>query len=107
MGKYIMGYLLVGLTLVCGALKGYCGKKTSYLTEDIADAAGANLIRMCLCIAIGGASVMIGANVGGLIISPSALAVCALCGFFTAAFVITWLLAVKSSAYMMVDCSAA
>lgn len=99
----MIGYLYVALVLACGGIKGYCGKRTSYLTRTVSDAAMLNLLRMLLCIIIGGTIMLIGGNVTALAVSGTELLSAALNGVFSAAFVVTWLLAVKSSAYMMVD----
>lgn len=48
-----MGYVFLAISLLCGATKGYCGKRTSGHTERITDAVYANLLRMLLCIVIG------------------------------------------------------
>ena len=48
-----MGYLFLALSLLCGATKGFCGKKTSGFVREYKDAMFANFIRMLFCIAIG------------------------------------------------------
>ena len=44
-----MVYLFVILALLCLAVKGFCGKKTSIYAEKISYAFLLNLVRMLLC----------------------------------------------------------
>ncbi len=98
-----MGYLFLFIALLAGATKGYCGKKTSGYTADFKDAILANLIRMLLCIIIGLALILFGGNISDLMPTAKTLTIAALSGISTAAFVVTWLISVKKSAYMMLD----
>lgn len=98
-----MGYLFLMIALLAGATKGYCGKKTSGYTDNFGDAVLANEIRMVLCIVIGFLIVLASGDLSTLIPSVKMLGISALSGIFTAIFVVTWLISVKKSAYMMVD----
>ena len=98
-----MGYLFLLIALLAGAAKGYCGKKTSGYTDRFGDAILANGIRMVLCIVIGFVIILAGGDLSTLIPSAQMLGISALSGVFTAIFVVTWLISVKQSAYMMVD----
>ena len=98
-----MGYLFLMIALLAGTTKGYCGKKTGGLITATKGALLANLIRMGLCILIGFAVVFFGGNTADLIPSVPLLAIGALSGIFTALFVVTWLICVKRSAYMLLD----
>ncbi|MBR5499995.1 MAG: DMT family transporter [Clostridia bacterium] len=98
-----MGYLFLMIALLAGATKGYCGKKTSGYTDNFGDAVLANEIRMVLCIIIGFLIVLASGDLSTLIPSVKMLGISALSGIFTAIFVVTWLISVKKSAYMMVD----
>lgn len=88
---------------MAGAAKGYCGKKTSGYTDSFGEAILANGIRMMLCIVIEFVIVLVSGDVSTLIPSAKMLGISALSGIFTAVFVVTWLISVKKSAYMMVD----
>ena len=98
-----MGYLFLSLALLAGATKGFCGKKTSGFTANMRSAVLLNLIRMLLCIVFSFAVLLCMGGLDALTLSPKAIGVSALSGISTAAFVVTWLLSVRKSAYMMVD----
>ncbi len=100
-----MGYLFILVALLAGAAKGYCGKKTSGHTDNFGDAILANGIRMVLCMIIGFLIVLASGDLSTLVPSVKMLGISALSGVFTAIFVVTWLISVKKSAYMMVDIS--
>ena len=55
-----MGYLFLSFALICGAVKGFCGKKISGYAENIKSAVFLNLIRMLLCIVFGFVILMLG-----------------------------------------------
>ena len=98
-----MGYVFLAISLICGATKGYCGKKTSGRTEQAFDAVCANLLRMFLCIAIGFFSVLLSEGFPAFRVSGRTFAICFLSGLATSVMVVSWLLAVKKGAYMMLD----
>lgn len=98
-----MGYLFLGIALLAGATKGYCGKRTSGYVEGYSGAMLANLIRMLFCIIIGLGMVAVGGNWSTLAPNASLLAISAISGIGTSAFVVSWLLSVKKGAYMMLD----
>ena len=100
-----MGYLFLTVSLLAGATKGYCGKKTSGYVSGYKDAVLSNIIRMVFCVLIGfaitavrygPASVFTDVDVRGLLIAV-------LSGVTTAGFIVTWLISVKKGAYMMLD----
>lgn len=98
-----MGYLFLGLALMAGLIKGYCGKRTSGYTDGFRDAMSANLLRMLFCIVIGFLVLMLGGEWKGLIVTPTVLVISALSGVATSFFVVSWLVSVKKGAYMMLD----
>ena len=98
-----MGYIFLIIALMAGVTKGYCGKKTSGYTNSFGDAILANCIRMLLCIVIGFVLILAGGDLARLVPSGQMLWLSALSGVFTAVFVVSWLIAVKKSAYMMLD----
>lgn len=98
-----MPYLFVALVLLAGSIKGYCGKKTSGCVQERADALFINVIRMLLCIVIGMAIVWSAGDISKLPLSSGTLAIYSLSGISTSVFVVSWLLAVRTSAYMLVD----
>ncbi len=98
-----MGYLFLGIALLAGATKGFCGKKTSNFVQDFYGASFANMIRMLMCIGIGFIIIVIGGDISYLKLSLSSLLIALLSGVGTAMFVVTWLLSVKKGAYMLVE----
>ena len=98
-----MGYIFLMISLFAGTLKGYCGKKTSSYTVSIGNAIFANTIRMILCILIGFLLIFATEDLRILIPSRTLLLISALSGISSAVFVVTWLISVKKSAYMMLD----
>lgn len=98
-----MGYLFLLIALLAGATKGYCGKKTSGYIGGFRDSMIANIIRMVLCIVIGFCLILFSGELSAMAPTGSLLAISALSGISTAVFVVTWLVSVKKSAYMMLD----
>lgn len=99
----MMGYLFLAISLFAGVTKGYCGKKTSGYVNGYKDAMLANTIRMVLCTLIGIILIIASGNVEQLRPTPQILAISALSGVTTSAFVVCWLISVKKGAYMMLD----
>ena len=98
-----MGYLFLTLALAAGITKGYCGKKTSFAIQSNSDSMIMNLLRMILCIIIGTVLVVVQDGVGALAPSASLILISALSGVASAMFVVSWLLSVRTGAYMMVE----
>lgn len=98
-----MGYLFIAIALLSGSIKGYCGKKTSGAVEEYSDAMLVNMIRMIFCILIGFAILAFRGNIDLLAIDLHTLLITALSGVMTSLFVVSWLIAVKKGAYMMLD----
>ena len=98
-----MGYVFLAAALLAGVTKGYCGKKTSGYTKNFRDAILANLIRMILCGGIGFVLILLTGELKSLAPTREMLLIAVLSGVSTAVFVVTWLVAVKKSAYMMLD----
>lgn len=98
-----MGYLFLSIALAAGATKAYCGKKMGSFAANTQSAVLINIIRMCLCTLFGILLILLGSHCGFLTLDKKALLISAISGISTSVFVVTWLLAVKKSAYMMVD----
>lgn len=98
-----MGYLFLSISLLAGAVKGYCGKKTGNFATTLQSAVFLNLIRMVLCVVLGAIVVFAYKDVESLSLSPAVLGISALSGISTSLFVVTWLISVRKSAYMMLD----
>lgn len=98
-----MAYIYLLISLLAGATKGYCGKRTSGRINGWHNAIAANLLRMGLCILIGFGVVAFGGELSGLVPSGKELAIYALSGISTSVFVVTWLIAVRTSAYVLMN----
>ena len=98
-----MGYLFIFISLLCGVTKGYCGKKTSGALVNTSDSMLVNTVRMIACIFIGLAITAVQGDLRSLAASPLFILISALSGISTAIFTVSWLLSVRSGAYMMVD----
>ena len=98
-----MGYFFIALALFAGCTKGYCGKKTSGFVEKSKDAVFISFIRMLLCILIGAILIIVAKDTPYLIPDAKMLPVYLLSGVSTSAFVVIWMLAVRKSAYMLID----
>ena len=98
-----MSYLFLALALFAGAAKGFCGKKSSSVLSGIKDMALANVIRMCICMAVGIIIIALGGNIGQIVPTAKLIAISALSGISTAVFVVAWMVSVRKSAYMLID----
>lgn len=98
-----MGYLFLMLAILAGVTKGYCGKRTSGFIKEYRDAMFANSIRMILCIIIGFVMLIIQNQLAQLKIDRQVFMITLFSGISTSVFVVTWLLAVRKGAYMMMD----
>lgn len=98
-----MGYLFLFIALLAGSTKGYCGKKTSGYTTGFSGAILTNVVRMILCCIIGFVLILVGGELGALVLTRDMLVISAVSGISTAVFVVTWLVCARKSAFMMLD----
>ena len=98
-----MGYLFLSLALAAGVIKGYCGKRTGNAIAHSSDSMVMNGLRMGLCIIIGFALLLLQGEVSALAGDTALVWIALLSGVSTAAFVVAWLLSIRSGAYMMVE----
>ena len=98
-----MGYLFLSLALAAGITKGYCGKRTSGAIEHSSDSMVMNSLRMGLCVIIGFVMILLQGELSSLTGDATLVWISLLSGVSTAAFVVAWLLSIRSGAYMMVE----
>ena len=98
-----MGYLFILIGVLAGSIKGFCGKKTSSYVEESSDAMFVNGFRMVLCVVIGFLLLLAQNSLQLLAIDGTVLWITLLSGITTSLFVVTWILAVKTGAYVMLD----
>lgn len=94
-----MLYLI--LAVIAGSTKGFCGKKTSGYVNGIADSVLMNIIRMVICCIIGVVFALV--QNASFSFGGKELGIYVFSGISMAAFVISWLIAVKSGAYMLIN----
>jgi drug/metabolite transporter (DMT)-like permease len=99
----VIGYIFLLIALLCGSTKGYCGKKSSGTIVYSSDALLVNTLRMTLCILIGFIIIAVSGKIPQLLVSPTVLGIAALSGIATSGFVVSWLLSVRTGAFMMID----
>ena len=99
----MLGYLFLALALLAGVIKGYCGKNSGGTLVLASDAMLVNTVRMLACIVIGVALIAIGNDWSSLTLDPTVIWISALSGVCTSLFVVSWLLAIRTGAFMMVD----
>lgn len=98
-----MGYVFLGIALLAGTTKGYCGKKMGTFTVNMQSAVLVNIVRMAVCAALGALIVFLSQDVSLIVPDKRLLLISFVAGISTSVFVVTWLLSVRQSAYMMVD----
>ena len=98
-----MGYLFLSFALAAGLAKGFCGKKISGSTQTLADASLINLLRMACCVLIGACLMLAGGVIPFADFDAPTILAAALSVIFTSVFVVTWLISVRSGAYVMLD----
>jgi len=98
-----MGYLCLAVALITATVKGFCGKKTSVITKNVTDAILANTIRILICTMTGFFLCAITDGFTALVPSFEMLMISAISGISMAVFLVSWLISIKRSAYMMVD----
>ena len=96
-----MKYVLILTVLLCLAIKGFCGKKTSQAVASVGDAFRFNFTRMLFCLVIGILPVAI--EGAGLLVEGKMLAICLLSGATNVGFVAFWIFAVRKIALVTVD----
>lgn len=102
----VIGYLFLFLAVFMGALRGYCGKKTSGIIANVTDGLFLHAFRMLLCVGIG--AVLLLFSSAPAQIDGTVLWIALLSGVCNAFFMLGWLFSVRSGAYLLVDmCSAA
>ncbi len=98
-----MGYIFLAAALFSGLTKGYLGKLTSNTASDTNKALLISAVRMFFCTVIGLLLPALQGELSCLNVDIQVLLVCIMSGAGTTFFVVSWLLSVRKSAYMMLD----
>ena len=98
-----MGYLFLAAVLAAGGVKGFCGKKQSMMISGTRPAAIVSLLRFLISAAVGFLLVLAGGGLSSLMPDARLLGILILSGAANAVMLLTWLLAVQRSAYVLLD----
>lgn len=99
----MLGYLFLTGAVLSSAARGFCAKKTSGYTPSAAAAVFTNIIRLLLSSVAALLFVLVTTDITALVPTPKMLLISLLAGVSTAALLVSWLLAARKSAYMMLD----
>ncbi len=98
-----MGYLCVLIAMLAGASKGFVGKKISGRVTTHGQSAYVNSIRMLICIPISLVSLFLEVFRNSFVLDWNALFCGALSGVFMSVFLVTWMLAIRHGAFMLIS----
>lgn len=98
-----MGYLFIFIALISGTLKGYCGKKISNFITTEKQSIFINSVRMMFCLLISFVILLPEIISGSFMLDVEAIAYGTMAGITLSAFLVTWLLAVKHGAFMLIS----
>jgi multidrug transporter EmrE-like cation transporter len=98
-----MGYVFLSAALLCGALKGYCGKKSSGFAGSTEGALLISLIRMLACVPFAALIAVALGDTNLFFLDKELILLSLISGVSVSAFVVTWLISVRRSAYMLLD----
>ena len=98
----MLSWSMVALAVLAGATKGYCGKKTSGAAEHVHDAVYISAVRFGLCALLGGIIALV-QNGAWVFAEVDGVWLAFVSGLAQAVFTTTWLLAVRTGAYIMLD----
>ena len=98
-----MGYLFIFIALISGTAKGYCGKKISNSITTGKQSIFINAVRMIFCLLISFVILLPEIISGSFMLDAEAIAYGTMAGITLSAFLVTWLLAVKHGAFMLIS----
>lgn len=98
-----MGFVCVFAGLLAGSAKGYMGKRISNLVTTFQQSSFINFIRMLVCIPISLLFLCLDTKNAGAILDGNALVYGTLSGIFMSIFLVTWMLAVRCGAFMLIS----
>lgn len=98
-----MGYLFLVISLLSSAVKNFLGKKIGKCATNTQTAVFLSLIRMMICALFSALVVFLNGDISYLTMAPNLLFVSIISGLGTSFFVVSWIVSVKRSAYMLLD----
>jgi drug/metabolite transporter (DMT)-like permease len=98
-----MGYLFVALAILSGGIKAFCGKKISGQTPTVKNAVLTNFVRMLFCVVFGFFFVLLIDGFSAFKMDGKVFLLALGGSVATCLFLVSWLLAMRRSAYMTVE----
>ncbi len=98
-----MGYLYTLLAVSSNEVNGYCGKMSSNYTAGLRDAMLFNAIRMGIAVLMAMVISVISGGIQSLKIHSEDVISIVMSGIFNPIFLVTWLISIKTGAYLMVS----
>ncbi len=98
-----MGYISIFVALLAGTAKGFFGKRISKSVTTQKQSVLVNAVRMVICVLISLAVLAFGDMRNGILIDGAAWLFGALAGVTLSMFLVTWLLAVRRGAFMLIS----
>ncbi|MBR5307471.1 MAG: DMT family transporter [Clostridia bacterium] len=98
-----MGYIFLFTALLAGSAKGFAGKKISGIITTPKQSVLSNFMRMIICIVISVAVLLLETKGQSLMPDRGAILVGILSGITLSAFTVTWMLAIRHGAFMLIS----
>ena len=98
-----MGYLFLAISILTAGFKGYYAKRTSQKIKDTADALSVTFLRMVFCAAIGFVLLLVTEGPRALAVPAETLWIPLLYGVSITVNLTSWILAIRSSAFLLLD----
>lgn len=98
-----MGYMCILVALLAGSTKGFMGKKISGSVATHRQSVFVNIIRMIICCAISAVVLAFDLTKSAFILDAEAIIYGVLAGISMSVFMVTWLLAVRHGAFMLIS----
>lgn len=98
-----MGYLCILIALVAGSTKGFVGKRISNTVSTYRQSVFVNIVRMLICSAIGALLLAFDFMKSNVVLDTPAMVYGTLAGISMSVFIVTWLLAIRHGAFMLIS----
>ena len=100
----ILGLLFITISVFGGVIKGFCGKNLGTYAHTITDSAKLNCIRMIFCTLVSLVVIIFQGNFSHITsVTTVTLIIAGFASVFSCIFIISWLMSVRGSAYMLVS----
>lgn len=100
----LLGLLFITISVFGGTIKGFCGKNLGTYAHSVTDSAKLNCIRMIFCTIVSLIVICFQGNLNHITsVTTVTLIIASFASVFTCIFIISWLMSVRGSAYMLVS----